>query len=39
MTDRLTGEDEFPLLRELTYLNTASVGLVPGERPSGRGTL
>ena len=29
VNDRLTGEDDFPLLRELTYLNTASVGLVP----------
>jgi cysteine desulfurase/selenocysteine lyase len=29
MTDRLTGDEDFPLVRELTYLNTASVGLVP----------
>lgn len=25
----LVGRDEFPILRELTYLNTASIGLVP----------
>ena len=29
MTDRLTGDEDFPLVRELTYLSTASVGLVP----------
>ena len=29
MTDRLADEQDFPLLRDLTYLNTASVGLVP----------
>jgi selenocysteine lyase/cysteine desulfurase len=29
MTNRLADEQDFPLLRELTYLNTASVGLVP----------
>ena len=29
MTDRLTGDEDFPLVRELIYLSTASVGLVP----------